>query len=386
MLISGVLLRASVRRAAHESRPFGGIDLPFVAPSGPAGGAESQVFSGPASARRSCPYRDLPSEPGRRRSPSLPPSGLRRTPRTPVSPASTPDELPRPGAAGTVRRFPVPRRGRHRTTLPDAHPRDRGCAAGHRRCGHRRRLGLRRFGLGSGDSGLLSAFSSEELRLGLRRLRGGLGRRGPGVGRGRLTRTRGPTAPGRPERRRQRRRGRPGDGGNERRGDENNGMTEDVGEVDADNEGAAVEAAEAADPFPGRDRGRRRRRRATTSTSATSRPTATSARAAGSRGGLLHRRLRRERPQQLRQLHGRAGQARTAPSTSTTTSATRAPTRTPTTTRSKRPATSCVNGDRSTFFWPVLRDINGAEPRRGRGRRQPRRQRRLDPQAAARRS
>ena len=141
-------------------------------------------------------------------------------------------------------------------------------------------------------------------------------------------------------------------------------MTEDEGEVDADNEGAAVEAAEAADPFPGRDEA--------ANADEGDYVDINDVEANGNigEGGVFTRwvvlrRLRRERPQQLRQLHGRAGQAERRPARPRLRRQRDAPTRTRTTTRSSRPATSCVNGDQSTFFWPVLRDINGPSPDEG---------------------
>jgi Domain of unknown function (DUF1996) len=154
------------------------------------------------------------------------------------------------------------------------------------------------------------------------------------------------------------------EGGNERRGDENNGMTEDVGEVNADNEGAAVEAAEAEDPFPGRadaanaDRGDYvdiddveangnigeggvfNGASYSVDCGVSDHNNSDNYMAApGKRNGAQH-------------VHDYVGN-QTTDANSDDDSLQEA---------ADNGQTSCQNGDGSTFFWPVLRDINGTSP------------------------
>ena len=160
-----------------------------------------------------------------------------------------------------------------------------------------------------------------------------------------------------------------GDGGDERRGDENNGMTEDVGEVNADNEGAAVEAAEAEDPFPGRadaanaDRGdyvdisdveangnigeggvfNDAQGTYTVDCGVSDHNNSDNYMAApGKENGAQH-------------VHDYVGNQTTDANSDDD----------PLQEAADAGQTSCVNGDGSAFFWPVLRDINGASPDEG---------------------
>ncbi len=155
-----------------------------------------------------------------------------------------------------------------------------------------------------------------------------------------------------------------GDGGNEgRAGDENNGMTQDEGEVDADNEGAAVEAAEAADPFPGRDEaanadegdyvdindveangnigegGAFSGGSYSVDCGVSDHNNSDNYMAApGKRNGAQH-------------VHDYVGNESTNADSDDDSL--------------EQAGTSCGNGDQSTFFWPVLRDINGPSPDEG---------------------
>ncbi|MDD7922601.1 DUF1996 domain-containing protein [Actinomycetospora chibensis] len=158
-------------------------------------------------------------------------------------------------------------------------------------------------------------------------------------------------------------------GGNERRAaaDENNGMTEDVGEVNADNEGAAVEAAEAEDPFPGRAEAANADRGDYVDISdveangnigeggvfsgasyavdcgvSDHNNSDNYMAAPGKRNGAQH-------------VHDYVGN-QTTNADSDDDSLQEA---------ADDGQTSCTNGDGSTFFWPVLRDINGASPDEG---------------------
>ncbi|MDD7932650.1 DUF1996 domain-containing protein [Actinomycetospora straminea] len=154
----------------------------------------------------------------------------------------------------------------------------------------------------------------------------------------------------------------------ERRSAENNGMNEDVGEVEADNEGAEVEAAEARaaqeDPFPGRDEaadadegdyvdiadverngnigegGVFRGGSYAVDCGVSDHNNSDNYMAApGKRNGAQH-------------VHDYVGN-RTTNADSDDDSLQAA---------ADDNQTSCVNEDGSTFFWPVLRDINGASP------------------------
>jgi hypothetical protein len=154
-----------------------------------------------------------------------------------------------------------------------------------------------------------------------------------------------------------------GDGGDERRGDENNGMTQDEGEVDADNEGAAVEAAEAADPFPGRDEaadaddgdyvdindveangnigdgGAFSGGSYSVDCGVSDHNNSDNYMAApGKRNGAQH-------------VHDYVGNQSTNADSDDDSL--------------EQAGTSCVNEDQSTFFWPVLRDTNGQSPDEG---------------------
>ena len=154
------------------------------------------------------------------------------------------------------------------------------------------------------------------------------------------------------------------DGGNQgRNGDENNGMTQDEGEVDADNEGAAVEAAEAADPFPGRDEaanadegdyvdindveangnigegGAFSGGSYSVDCGVSDHNNSDNYMAApGKRNGAQH-------------VHDYVGNESTNADSDDDSL--------------EQAGTSCGNGDQSTFFWPVLRDLNGPSPDEG---------------------
>ena len=146
-------------------------------------------------------------------------------------------------------------------------------------------------------------------------------------------------------------------------------MTEDVGEVNADNEGAAVEAAEAEDPFPGRadaanadegdyvdigdveangnigEGGVFNDAQGTYSVDCGVSDHNNSDNymaAPGKENGAQH-------------VHDYVGN-QTTDANSDDDSLQEA---------ADAGQTSCVNGDGSAFFWPVLRDINGASPDEG---------------------
>jgi len=138
------------------------------------------------------------------------------------------------------------------------------------------------------------------------------------------------------------------------RGD--NGMTEDVGEVDADNEGQAAEAAEAADPL---------KRDQIGTASADEYVDITDVDANGNRGegGELsggsytvncgtsdHRNpsnfmVAPGNPNGAQHTHDYVGNKTTDENSDEASL--------------EAGGTTCTNGDRSAFFWPVLRDLNG---------------------------
>jgi hypothetical protein len=151
----------------------------------------------------------------------------------------------------------------------------------------------------------------------------------------------------------------------QRRGDDDNGMTQDVGEVDADREAPEVEAAEAADPFPGRDEagpaddedyvdiadvepnggeigegGRGLTDAAYTVDCGVSDHNNSDnyMAAPGKKNGAQH-------------VHDYVGNQSTDANSDEESL--------------EQAGTSCVNGDQSTFFWPVLRDVNGPSPDEG---------------------
>ncbi|WP_243418098.1 DUF1996 domain-containing protein [Actinomycetospora cinnamomea] len=157
----------------------------------------------------------------------------------------------------------------------------------------------------------------------------------------------------------------------QRRGDEKNGMTEDVGEVEADNEGAEVEAAEARaaqeDPFPGRDEAANADEgdyvdiadveangnigeggvfnggSYSVDCGVSDHNNSDNYMAApGKRNGAQH-------------VHDYVGNQTTDANSDDG----------PLQEAADNGQTSCVNGDGSTFFWPVLRDINGQSPDEG---------------------
>ncbi|WP_243741658.1 DUF1996 domain-containing protein [Actinomycetospora succinea] len=157
--------------------------------------------------------------------------------------------------------------------------------------------------------------------------------------------------------------GQDGDQGQQRRGQGNNGMTQDDGEVDADNEGADVEAAEAADPFPGRDEARNADRgdyvdinqveangnigeggsfsggSYSVDCGVSDHNNSDNYMAApGKKNGAQH-------------VHDYVGNESTDANSDDDSL--------------EQAGTSCGNGDQSTFFWPVLRNINGQSPDEG---------------------
>ena len=140
-------------------------------------------------------------------------------------------------------------------------------------------------------------------------------------------------------------------------------MTQDEGEVDADNEGAAVEAAEAADPFPGRDEAANADEgdyvdiddveangnigeggvfnggSYSVDCGVSDHNNSDNYMAApGKRNGAQH-------------VHDYVGNESTNADSDDDSL--------------EQAGTSCGNGDQSTFFWPVLRDINGPSPDEG---------------------
>jgi hypothetical protein len=152
------------------------------------------------------------------------------------------------------------------------------------------------------------------------------------------------------------------DGQDQRRGEEDNDFVEDEGEVDADREAPEVEAAEAADPFPGRDQaadadesdfvdiadvdpnggefGEGGRRLSggsyTVDCGVSDHNNSDNYMAApGKRNGAQH-------------VHDYVGNESTDANSDDDSL--------------EQAGTSCVNGDQSTFFWPVLRDLNGTGP------------------------
>ncbi len=152
------------------------------------------------------------------------------------------------------------------------------------------------------------------------------------------------------------------DGQEQRRGEEANALVEDEGEVDADREAPEVEAAEAADPFPGRDQaadadegdfvdiadvdanggefGEGGRGLSggsyTVDCGVSDHNNSDNYMAApGKRNGAQH-------------VHDYVGNESTDANSDAESL--------------EQAGTSCVNGDQSTFFWPVLRDLNGPSP------------------------
>ncbi|WP_433784839.1 DUF1996 domain-containing protein [Actinomycetospora sp. CA-101289] len=156
--------------------------------------------------------------------------------------------------------------------------------------------------------------------------------------------------------------GRDGQDGQEQRRQQDNDLVEDEGEVDADREAPEVEAAEAADPFPGRDEiadadegdfvdiadvdanggefGEGGRRLSggsyTVDCGVSDHNNSDNYMAApGKRNGAQH-------------VHDYVGNESTNANSDDDSL--------------EQAGTSCVNGDQSTFFWPVLRDLNGTGP------------------------
>ncbi|MEJ2863256.1 DUF1996 domain-containing protein [Actinomycetospora flava] len=156
-------------------------------------------------------------------------------------------------------------------------------------------------------------------------------------------------------------------GDQQRRGDENNGMSQDVGEVDADNEGAQVEAAEAEDPFPGRDQA--------ANADAGDYVEIGDVEANGNigEGGVFNGgsysvdcgvsdhnnsdnyMAAPGKKNGAQHVHDYVGNQTTDANSDDD----------PLQEAADAGQTSCVNGDGSAFFWPVLRDINGQSPDEG---------------------
>lgn len=152
------------------------------------------------------------------------------------------------------------------------------------------------------------------------------------------------------------------DGQDQRRGENRERPAQDDGEVDGDQEAPEVEAAEAADPFPGRDQaadadesdfvdiadvdpnggefGEGGRRLSGGSYSvdcgvSDHNNSDNYMAAPGKRNGAQH-------------VHDYVGNESTDANSDADSL--------------EQAGTSCVNGDQSTFFWPVLRDLNGTGP------------------------